>query len=90
VGHVRSVDAALAWTTGVLHFDNVLLRDAVPSLERQYNIVIHVSGAALPARRFTATFTDRNVGEALDGVAFLLGAHYTRAGDTVTFAGGRR
>jgi ferric-dicitrate binding protein FerR (iron transport regulator) len=86
---VQSVNAALAWTTGVLQFDDVALRDAIPDLQRQYGLVVRVTGAALFARRFTATFTDRNVGEALDGLAFLLGAHYARAGDTVTFVGGK-
>lgn len=81
----RNVDPEryLAWTRGVVRFDNATLRDAIPELQRQYGLELHVADESFAERRFTASFSDRNVDEALRGLAFLLDARVERNGDEV-------
>lgn len=82
--HPDSVNAVLDWTQGVIHFDDVSLGDAIPQLERQYDLVIHVASPELSRHRITATFTDQNLSEVLSGLAFLVDAHVRIDGRVVT------
>jgi transmembrane sensor len=84
VAHSHSLDATLDWTRGVLHLDDIALGDAIPQLERQYDLVIHVATPALNQRRITATFTDQNLSEVLSGLAFLVDAQVHIDGRVVT------
>jgi len=82
--HPTSVSTAFDWTQGVIHFDDVALGDAIPRLERQYDLVIHVASPDLARHRITATFTDQNLSEVLSGLAFLVDAHVRVDGRVVT------
>jgi transmembrane sensor len=84
VARPASVNAALDWTRGVIHFDDIPLGDAIPQLERQYDLVIRVATPELFQRRITATFTDQNLSEVLSGLAFLVDAHVRVDGRVVT------
>ncbi|HEY9449138.1 MAG TPA: FecR domain-containing protein [Gemmatimonadaceae bacterium] len=65
---------------GLLEFDNVALRDAVPALERQFDIQIRLRDTSLAKKRFTASFTAGDVDQLMNGLAFLLDARYERPG----------
>ncbi|AHG89922.1 FecR protein [Gemmatirosa kalamazoonensis] len=75
----------LAWTTGVLVLDGEPLRDALPRLERRYDLTIRLADGALGARPVVARFRDQPAGEMLDALALALGARYERQGRVVTF-----
>ncbi|MBV9880470.1 MAG: FecR domain-containing protein [Gemmatirosa sp.] len=75
----------LGWTTGVLVLDDVPLADALPQLERRYDVTIALADRTLGARRVAARFRDQSVAEALDALALALGARYERHGQLVTF-----
>ena len=69
-----------SWIKGVLEFDNVALGDAVPILERQYNLNIRITDSALARKRFTGSFTTGDVDQLMRSLAFLLDARYERPG----------
>lgn len=74
------VDRYFNQVDGLLEFDNVRLGDAVPALERQYDIEIRLKDSSLAKKRFTASFTAGNVDQLMNGLAFLLDARYERPG----------
>jgi ferric-dicitrate binding protein FerR (iron transport regulator) len=78
-----SVDRYFSWIDGVIQFDDELVADAIPVLERQYDIDIRVTSASLARRRFTGSFRAGDVDEFLKGLAFLLDANYERRGRDV-------
>ncbi|HEX6535314.1 MAG TPA: FecR domain-containing protein [Gemmatimonadaceae bacterium] len=74
------VDHYFSWTRGVIQFDDVTLGEAVPILERQYDLTIHLTDSSLARRRFTGSFTAGDMDQLLSGLAFLLDARYERPG----------
>jgi transmembrane sensor len=92
---VDTVDAAryLSWTTGTLALDDVPLRDAIPVLQRWFDVDIRLADSSLANRRVTASFRDEPVSQVLDALAVALGARYERSGAdrrVVTFFAARR
>lgn len=77
--HVK-VDKYFNQIDGLLEFDNVRLGDAVPALERQFDIEIRLKDSSLAKKRFTASFTAGDVDQLMNGLAFLLDARYERPG----------
>lgn len=75
-----AVDRYFSWIDGLLEFDNIALGDAVPILERQYDIRIHLKDSSLAKKRFTGSFTAGDVDQLMNGLAFLLDARYERPG----------
>lgn len=73
-----------AWTRGELRFERTPLRDAVPRLERWYDIDIHLATPALGARGLTASFRDEPASEAVRLIATALNLDVVRAGDRYT------
>jgi len=74
----------LAWTTGALVLDDVPLRDALPLLERRYDLSITLADSALGSRRVVARFRDQPADEVLGAIALALGARVERHGRDVT------
>ena len=75
-----STDKYLNWLDGVIEFDNTTLADAVPILERQFDLDIHITDSSLAHKRFTGSFTAGNIDQLMNGLAFLLDARYVRSG----------
>jgi transmembrane sensor len=83
----------LSWTTGTLTLDDIPLREAVPILERWFDIELRLADSTLADRRVTAVYRDQPLSQVLDALAIALGARYERnAGNTraVTFFAVRR
>jgi ferric-dicitrate binding protein FerR (iron transport regulator) len=78
------IERQLAWTRGVLAFDGTPLRDAVRTLERWYNVEIHLeSDSALAERRLTATFTSEPIDLVLKRIALTLDLRIAHVDESV-------
>lgn len=75
----RDIDRYFNWLDGVIQFDNSTLADAVPVLERQYDLRIHLTDSSLARKRFTGSFTSGDIDQLMKGLAFLLDARYERS-----------
>jgi transmembrane sensor len=83
----------LSWTSGTLTLDDVPLREAVPMLERWFDIELRLADSTLADRRVTAVYRDQSLSQVLDALALALGARYERSASNtraVTFFAVRR
>ena len=82
---ITRVDVApyVSWTRGKLVFKGTLLRDAVPELERWYDVDIHLAESSLADRRLTVTFGHESVSQVLEHLGLSLGARVQRQGRSV-------
>lgn len=64
---------ATAWKEGVLVFDDKLLREAIPMLERWYGVHITVSDTALLEERLTGEFDTETIQEVMNVLALTHG-----------------
>ncbi len=76
--------AFLGWTGGSLVLEGLSLEDAIPQLERWFDVEIRVADPALASRRVLARFRDETLTQVLDALCLALGARYERAGRVVT------
>lgn len=83
----RGVDlrSYTSWTEGRLVFDDMLLSEAIPVLERWYDVDIIVGDSASYDRRLFATLGSEPIARVLDLVALSLGLRFEQTGRTVTF-----
>jgi transmembrane sensor len=72
VSRGTAVTEQLAWTEGRLVFSGVLLRDAIPELERWYGIAIEVTDPILLDRLVTTTLGPTTPSRAMELVAFVV------------------
>ena len=90
----RRVDASkyTAWTEGRIAFDDATLAEAVPTIERWYDVEIVVADTALARHRVNAEFHDESLSEVLNALSVALNADVRRDGRRVTFTprGGAR
>jgi transmembrane sensor len=84
VARGASTERFLGWTAGALVFDGVSLTDALPQLERWYDIDVVIPDARLAGRPLVARFSHGTAAEALDAIALALDARWSRRGRTVT------
>ena len=84
-----NVPPYLAWTQGNLGFDGTRLGDAVPQLERWYDVAITLSDSSLAERRLTATFRYESLSQVLELLALSLDLHVEREGRLVRLSPGR-
>jgi transmembrane sensor len=84
VAHGASTERYFGWTAGALVFDGVSLTDALPQLERWYDIDLVIPDARLAVRPLVARFSRETAAEALDAIALALDARWSRRGRTVT------
>ena len=84
---VEQVDASryLAWTEGFLVFDKTPLRDALPELNRWYDLEFRLADDRLGAIPLSGTFKERLTNEELNILAASLGLHQVRRGRVITF-----
>ena len=79
-----------AWTGGSLIFDGLTLADAIPQLERWYDVTISVPDSALAAHRISSRFHDETLPQVLDALTLALGARWQQSGRAVTILPGTR
>jgi transmembrane sensor len=77
------------WKNGKLIFENTPVADVIPSLERYYNIEIHLDSEALKSCRVTATFDPMPLEKAMYLLSYTLNAKYTTTGKVYSIKGGR-
>ena len=84
----RDVDIAtyVAWTKGELAFDATRLGDAVPQLERWYDVDIKLADSSLAGRRLTATFRHEFLSHVLELLSLSLDLRVEREGRSVLLA----
>jgi len=75
-----------SWITGRLVFDDTPLAEAIPVLERWYDLDITVADSALYRRRLFATLESQPVTNVLDLIALSLNLRVERRGRIVTFS----
>jgi transmembrane sensor len=81
-----SVDRWTAWTSGALVLEGLTLADALPQLERWYDVTIRVADSPLASRRVQARFHDETLAQVLDALSLALGARWQQTGRTVTIS----
>jgi transmembrane sensor len=83
---VSRVDTAafLGWTGGSLVLEGLTLEEALPQLERWFDVELRVADRALASRRLFARFRDETLTQVLDALSLALGARYERSGRVVT------
>jgi transmembrane sensor len=83
---VPGVDVAAytGWTGGSLVLEGFTLEEALPQLERWFDVDIRVADRALASRRIYARFRDETLTQVLDALSLALGARYERTGRVVT------
>jgi ferric-dicitrate binding protein FerR (iron transport regulator) len=74
------VERYVSWTRGVLVFNGAPLGEVVLTLERWYNVEIHLGDSALAARLLTATFREEPIDMVLERIALTLGLRAERSG----------
>ena len=85
-----AVERWTAWTGGWLILDGLTLADAIPQIERRYDVTIAVPDSALATRRIASRFHDETLTQALDALTLALGARWHQSGRTVTLLPGTR
>lgn len=73
-----SLDVHLAWTRGMLAFDEAPLASVLAQLERWYDLEFHGEDRSLEEERITISFTTESVDEALTALARVLNVRFTR------------
>lgn len=86
VTHGIDVTARTAWTQGMIVFDGILLGDAIPVLERWYDIEIHLADRSLVNRRLTTTFGAEPLPQLLELLGMSLGLRVDHVGRSVTLS----
>jgi transmembrane sensor len=74
------LDRILAWTRGRIELDEATLADALPELERWYDVQLEVPDSALAARRVSASFRGEPIEQVLESLTIALGARFEREG----------
>jgi len=79
------------WSESTLRFRDTPLRDVLGDLGRAYDAEIVNTDTTLAAQVVTLTVSTarESLPQVLDGLMLSLGAHYTRAGHTITIRPGR-
>jgi transmembrane sensor len=78
------ITAYVGWTAGSLVLEGLTLEEALPQLERWFDVEIRVADRALASRRIYARFRDETLTQVLDALSLALGARYERTGRVVT------
>jgi transmembrane sensor len=78
------VDAQIAWTRGSLVLEGLTLEEALPQLERWFDVEIRVADHSLASRRIYVRFRDETLTQVLDALSLALSARYERSSRVVT------
>lgn len=71
------------WTRNKLAFDQEPLADIAKSLERWYNVTIHISDSATAGKKYSGAFENKSLEHVLEALKFTSGFHYTIQGNEV-------
>lgn len=88
--HHANLQPYLAWTQGNLAFDGTRLGDAVPQLERWYDVRIGLADSSLADRRLTATFRRESLAQVLELLALSLDLRVEHQESAVLLVPGHR
>lgn len=80
----ENVERALAWTEGRIEFENTPLKDALPELNRWFDLDFRLGDASLDDWRVTGSFESRPDDWTLKELALTLGLGFQRRGRVVT------
>ncbi len=78
---------AMAWRNQVLYFDDMLMSDIIPALERYFHRHLVVEDSALLQCHFTATFEQPELNEVLEVLSATLGFELLPQGDSILLKG---
>jgi ferric-dicitrate binding protein FerR (iron transport regulator) len=78
---------AMAWRNEVLYFDDNLMREIIPALERYFDREIVVEDPALLDCHYTSTFVKPRLDEVLDVLSATLGFEIEAKGDSILLKG---
>jgi transmembrane sensor len=83
---VTGVDVAAytGWTGGTLVLEGLPLEEALPLLDRWFDVEIRVADRSLASRRIYARFRDESLTQVLDALSLALGARSERSGRVIT------
>ena len=84
LAHNKDLDAALAFAQGRLVLNNVPLQDALPDLERWYDVKIHLQDPSIGTIPVHAALTNGAIGDLMEALQVTLGLHVTCEGRTLT------
>ena len=88
--HHANLQPYMAWTQGNLAFDGTRLGDAVPQLERWYDVAIRLADSSLAERRLTATFRRESLAQVLELLALSLDLRIEHQGSAVLLVPGHQ
>ncbi|EAY25332.1 FecR family protein [Microscilla marina] len=77
----------LAWKTRRLAFENHTLQNIIPELERFYQVKIELTNSKMLNCRFTGTFDNVALEEALEIIKFTFNASYTKSSNKYIIKG---
>ncbi len=77
----------LSWKTNELKFNDCLISDLLPALERHFDIDIQVQNNQTNNCRFTGDFKDTNLDNALKIITSAIASSYQHTGDTYIILG---
>ncbi|MCG8319845.1 MAG: FecR domain-containing protein [Cytophagales bacterium] len=66
----------LGWKDGIIEFDQTTLEEAIPILERWYNIDLILNNASLGNCRFSARYKDESLNNILKSFQYILDVSY--------------
>lgn len=86
-----AVNEYIAWTHGLLVFNNIRLRDVLPALVREYGTSIQVDDTVLANEQMTmeVSLTEQSLPQVLELIGKATNAHYTRRDETYVLLPGR-
>lgn len=84
VARDQDLDAALGFTSGRLVLNNVPLRDALPDLERWYDVKIQFRDSTVGDIPVHAALTNGSVGDLMEALRVTLGVRVVCVGRTLT------
>jgi transmembrane sensor len=84
VSHNQDLDTVLGFTHGQLVLNNVPLLEALPDLERWYNVKIQLRDPDVGAIPVHAVLTNGSIGDLMEALRVTLGLHVVWEGRTLT------
>lgn len=76
------VDRFTDWTRNIIRFDDSNLLEAIPILERWFNISIELKDSSWGEKRITGTYKNPNLSETLESLSFLLDLKFVQKSPT--------
>ena len=72
-----------SWVDNKFSFQDESFEDIAVRMERWYGISVHFQDPSVRSMRFTGTFTDETINQALDALQITAGFHYSKQNNTI-------